>query len=481
MGVVTPRPGGWRQEASPLLTLSLQERGPHPPASSRAPTPPAVPTSATSRLVHNVPANPALDVAQNADRRTVFCPRTTSPLVRWAVVLAAVSAAGCGGATGPGRSDEYPLVEEAPPKRQPPITTANGAIVQLPALPTTYTVSPSPTCERTAVTVHGGDEPASASVVIPPRPGLKATALTTRTTRIDWSFRDLPADCRPVAVSVAVRNGSDPAATPTTKEVDVDGLSGRTEITYPDFLPPPDVAMVSAYSEDGHRSRAASVLIRRDANIPPDPPEPLPPVTAPAGDPYACTSVARTVDDPEGDVLTYAPGSPPAQVGAMTAELAGIDITRATVAIEGQTICATFALEQPPGEIDFEVTVTLRDASTPSCCASLRFRRTSGRVEVGYLTLTAGGRTALQPVSRAGAELRDNALIVSGTLPAPGSWPMASKRMPSVDDIGWSVTTRYFEDEYGPYFGDWLPRYAAANEPIIRHRDGMTVRPGAQP
>ncbi|MDQ3857908.1 MAG: hypothetical protein M3327_05595 [Actinomycetota bacterium] len=117
-------------------------------------------------------------------------------------------------------------------------------------------------------TFHDGSQPARRPVVIPPAPGLQAAAITKRTTRLEWSFRDLPADCRPVAVLVSVRNGSDASATPTTKQAGVDDAKASTEITYPDFLPPPDVAIASAYSRQGRSSRTVSVLIRRPANLP---------------------------------------------------------------------------------------------------------------------------------------------------------------------------------------------------------------------
>lgn len=180
-----------------------------------------------------------------------------------ACLLVALGLTGCGGSGPAESSKDYPLVEQKPPKRQRPITTPSGAIVILPALPTVYESDPSPTCERELATYHDGSKPTRRPVVIPPMPGLQAVAITRHTTRLEWSFRDLPADCRPVVIRVSVDNGSDPGATPTTKEVRVRGLAGSAEITYPDFLPSPNVALASAYSEEGHRSRTVSVLIRR--------------------------------------------------------------------------------------------------------------------------------------------------------------------------------------------------------------------------
>jgi hypothetical protein len=72
-------------------------------------------------------------------------------------------------------------------------------------------------------------------------------------------------------------------------------------------------------------------------------------------------------------------------------------------------------------------------------------------------------------------------LVVSGVLPAPNVWRYGSRRMPAGEHLGWSVVTSYAPEKYGPAFGDWLPLYAAAGEPIVRHRDGATVRPGMRP
>ena len=52
-------------------------------------------------------------------------------------------------------------------------------------------------------------------------------------------------------------------ATPTTVTVPFTGQTGTTTLEYPEFLPPPDVALVGAMTAAGHRSRTAKVLIRR--------------------------------------------------------------------------------------------------------------------------------------------------------------------------------------------------------------------------
>jgi hypothetical protein len=127
-------------------------------------------------------------------------------------------------------------------------------------LPTITEADPSPTCERMAVS---GSE---RTVVIPPAPGLKAIAVSERTTRLEWSFDQLPEDCRPVSLVLAVNAYSSATATPTVEEVEVEGATtGALEITYADFLPPPDVAFAAVYSEQGLSSRTTRVLIVRSS------------------------------------------------------------------------------------------------------------------------------------------------------------------------------------------------------------------------
>lgn len=386
-------------------------------------------------------------------------------------LLVLLGVTGCGGSTGPDRAEA--------PATQPPVTTPDGSVVRRPSLPTSYEADPSPSCERAIATFHDGSQPTKRPVVIPPAPGLRAVAVTEHTTRLEWSFRELPDDCRPVELLVSVVAAGDPSATPTTQSVRITGVAGTTEIVYPDFLPPPDVAHASAYSREGHRSRTVSVLVRRSADTPPDQPEAMPPITAPAGEPIRCGGRETVVKDEVGDILTYAPGSPPTRVQEITPALSGIDITQAAVQVDGRTVCARFVFASPPGSSDFELQFTLRDTTTPSCCGSLRFRRSAGRLEVGYFTVDANGAYQLEPVSNAGALLRDNTLLMTGTLPPPSAWQFPSPRMPAARNLGWSVTSTYSPDEYGPYYGDWLPRYEAVSQPLIRHRDGATVEAGA--
>jgi hypothetical protein len=302
--------------------------------------------------------------------------------------------------------------------------------------------------------------------------------VTTRTTRLEWSFAELPDDCRPVQISLGVVNASDVGSTPTVRDFEVDGATGRAEITYPDFLPPPNVALASAYAQDGHRSRSVKVRIARAANTPPDPPEPLPPVTASAGEPVTCTGPATVVDEPAGDVLTYDVGKPPTQVGTMTPQLSGIDITRAAVQIDGRTVCATLTFARPPTDGDLEVSLNLHDTTQPSCCTTLRFRRTAGRLEVGTFSIAPDGTYRLSPTTNGGAEVRSSTLVVTGDFADPSTWQRGALRMPEVENLGWSITTRSTPEKYGPSFGDWLPRHEGIGQPFIRHRDGAMTQPG---
>jgi hypothetical protein len=62
---------------------------------------------------------------------------------------------------------------------------------------------------------------------------------------------------------VSIVANDDTGATPTTVTVPYTGQTGTTTLEYPEFLPPPDVALASAVMSRGERSRTAKVLIRR--------------------------------------------------------------------------------------------------------------------------------------------------------------------------------------------------------------------------
>ena len=246
---------------------------------------------------------------------------------------------------------------------------------------------------------------------------MRATAVTRHTTQIEWWFDELPDDCSSVRLYLVVDSVAERSTPWVERNVEVEGLSGSKEVTYPDFLPAPEIARATAYFPTSDlRGGTASVLIARPANTPSDPPDPIPPVTAPAGEPVTCTSKPTVVTEPAGDVLTYAPGDPPARVRKMTPALSRIDITRASVQIDGLTVCAAFTFAEPPTNDDFRVRLNL--SSPPAdCCGSLQFQRTAGRLEVGRHFVDANGVYQLVSVEDAGASLRERTLVITGTLP----------------------------------------------------------------
>src|SRR5688572_2530761 len=111
--------------------------------------------------------------------------------------------AGCGGSTADGKRADYPLVTQTT-EHQQAVTTANGAVVRRPVKPTVYEAASSASCERTLATFHARSRPPGRPVVIPPAPGLRARALSEREILIEWSFRDLRADCRPESALLAI-------------------------------------------------------------------------------------------------------------------------------------------------------------------------------------------------------------------------------------------------------------------------------------
>jgi hypothetical protein len=185
--------------------------------------------------------------------------------VRHAAITAAIATvlvlalSACAGSSEPESADEYPLVEQEKVEVRETVTTEGGGMASLLELPTSTEAEPSPTCERMAVA--GGGR----TIVVPPAPGLKAVAVTERTIRLEWSFEQLPEDCRPVTLLLAVNADSSATATPTVEELEIDGTSGSFELTYPDFLAPPDVARAAVYSEQGMSSRTTRVLIERES------------------------------------------------------------------------------------------------------------------------------------------------------------------------------------------------------------------------
>jgi hypothetical protein len=174
-----------------------------------------------------------------------------------ATTVAALILSGCGGS-----STAYPTVVVPPPKDLPPITTANGAVVWLPVPPRVYSTRPAASCEWVAYQPTRNKPPGGASLS-PPAPGLKAVALSRRTVRIEYSFRTLPADCRPSFVTVGIVASRSAVATPWVEHFRIHGLSGTGTLTSSPYYPPPDVATATADMSNGLSSRPVKVLIRR--------------------------------------------------------------------------------------------------------------------------------------------------------------------------------------------------------------------------
>jgi hypothetical protein len=172
-----------------------------------------------------------------------------------------MGAAGLGSAIASGST--YPIVTEPPVEHMPPVTTPSGAVVQFPANPKTFVVSASRSCERELATFHDGSAPAKRLIVIPPRPGLSAEAVSPRTVQLHWSFHTIPVDCRPAGLMLGIVANGDARATPVTITIRFSGVRGSTRMSYPSFVNRPNVALASAVMQDGRRSRTARVLIRR--------------------------------------------------------------------------------------------------------------------------------------------------------------------------------------------------------------------------
>ncbi len=168
-------------------------------------------------------------------------------------------AVGCGGAqqADNGGAGDYPVVNDPPPMYGEPMTEPSGAVVIRPVKPSEHKTAPSPSCERRPYKSSTG----GGLLVVPPRPGLTAKALAERTIRLSWRFEAVPEDCRPSSILIAIVANDARGATPTTASVPYTGGKGEATLTYPDFLPPPDVAFASAVMANGPRSRTAKVLV----------------------------------------------------------------------------------------------------------------------------------------------------------------------------------------------------------------------------
>jgi hypothetical protein len=180
-------------------------------------------------------------------------------VVLYVSLVLVVSACGASQQPAEGGDGRYPVVTDPPPTYGETVTEASGAVSSRPVKPTEYETEPSPSCERRPYKSASG----GGLIVVPPRPGLAARAVSARTVEVSWSFEDVPMDCRPASMLVAIVANDAPGATPTTVTVPFTGRTGATTIDYPDFLPPPDVALASALMARGERSRTAKVLIQR--------------------------------------------------------------------------------------------------------------------------------------------------------------------------------------------------------------------------
>ena len=169
-------------------------------------------------------------------------------------VAVILSVSACGGSN----PAAYPTVTVLQPKFGPPITSPNGSVVQYPARPVTHVVRPSASCEWVLYKSNPSQAPAALS---PPAPGLTAQRLSPRRVRLKYSFVALPDDCRPSYVTLGVVASHSNDAMPNTKEVAIHSLSGTAILTYSSFLHPPDVALASANTPVGARSRVVKVLI----------------------------------------------------------------------------------------------------------------------------------------------------------------------------------------------------------------------------
>src|SRR5437660_9896707 len=167
--------------------------------------------------------------------RAHLVPKPLDKILASAVVGAILCLTGCGGSSS---EAAYPTVIVPPLKHLPPVTTPNGAVVWLNRLPRAYSTRPSASCEWVAYRPDRNKPPGPVSLS-PPAPGLKATALSPRRIRIEYTFRTLPADCRPSYVTLGIEASQSVSATPNAKDFRLHELSGTETLTYPSFLPRP--------------------------------------------------------------------------------------------------------------------------------------------------------------------------------------------------------------------------------------------------
>jgi hypothetical protein len=124
-----------------------------------------------------------------------------------------------------GGDDLYPVVTDPLPEYGETVTVG-GAMVSKPVKPTEYETEPSPSCERQPYKSASG----GGLMIVPPRPGLSAKAVSERSVEVSWRFEEVPDDCRPVSVLVSIVANDAPTATPTTVTVPYGGETGTATV-----------------------------------------------------------------------------------------------------------------------------------------------------------------------------------------------------------------------------------------------------------
>lgn len=141
------------------------------------------------------------------------------------------------------------------------ITPALSATRQRPPKPTVYVAAPERQCKKITVRTADGER---ATRLAPPAPGISAVALAPRRIQVSWRFAASPAACRPAIITLGIAPYGAARATPRIATKRVSALKGAVTLTYPSFLPQPDVAWASAIGEPRHYSNDTQlVLIRK--------------------------------------------------------------------------------------------------------------------------------------------------------------------------------------------------------------------------
>jgi hypothetical protein len=121
--------------------------------------------------------------------------------------------------------------------------------------------APGSGCGTAIATFHDGSTPTKRPILVPPSPGLSARAVAAHVVEFKWSFRSLPAKCRPVWIALSVLNAS--PYTPTTAYVRVRATSGTHKVKVADFIPMAREAAASAVGARNEHSKLVRVRITR--------------------------------------------------------------------------------------------------------------------------------------------------------------------------------------------------------------------------